>query len=134
VNPVTEVSAMRINENLVIPCRYLEEPGGDLWYQSGCGYFADLAEIGDEDVAYEKACVNCDGSQCKHFDGISFEHSNNMDPLVMCSHYCSVGYACKRQANQPDIQQLTYRIFDLIEPAIKAAIAQALSEHLESSE
>jgi hypothetical protein len=42
----------------------------------------------------------------------------------------------KRLANkmqsEEDIQQLSYRVFELIEPAIKQAIAQAIQEHFES--
>jgi hypothetical protein len=106
--------------------------------------YAILSYWGEEDKKHtncgksnrgDSVCLR-DGNKCVFFVGVPKEYSDTVgDIYVLCSNPLSIGYKTKEKDDSgQDIQSIAYRIFDLIEPAIKAAIAQALSEQLESSE
>ena len=128
MKPVVEIFAIRINENLVIPHDYLEDPNKNPCSSSACGYYVDFGYRFDD---FEQVCVNCDGSQCEYFEGIISEN-HNMDPYVLCSNDISVGFPSKIKSSAESIQSIAYRVFELIEPSIKQAIAQSIQEHFES--
>lgn len=78
--------------------------------------------------------IDVDTFPCECFDGAAIGNHKESD-LEKCDNPLSLGFQSPCPAvGESDIQSLTYHIFDLIEPAIKAAIAQALQEHLEQSE
>jgi hypothetical protein len=81
------------------------------------------------------SCVSGSGSSiCGGYLGQTPLKSSRGFDLIECQEDGVTGiygYELKNFYHQEeDIQQLSYRVFELIEPAIKQAIAQAIEEHL----